>query len=97
MSSAPAETTPTNETIPTPPEPAKQDVEQNKPAADLLVWGLVMWLANPIAILCFIGAANSYSNSGPLTFGFIFAFVGLLGFIMLMVGLHRLISRGDPK
>lgn len=58
-----------------------------------------MWLANLIAIPCFIGAANSYGSSsgGPLMFGFLFAGIGLIGFIMLMAGLHRLISRGDPK
>lgn len=79
---------------------------QPKPAADITVWGIFLMVGGNTAsvIAAYYGFLETIS-SGPFSSGgegygvFIFmtSAVGLTGFIMMLVGVHRFISRTDPK
>lgn len=85
-----------------PSAPGKKPV---KPAADITVWGIVLLLAGQslAAIPTFAGGGLSagwgWAGMDPfLMIGtmFIGAALMLAGLIMLLMGVHRIISRNDP-
>lgn len=76
-----------------------------KPAADVTVWGLALLLVGQ-AVAAFPGFALAGSSTSPawggmdpfLMIGAMFfgACVGLAGLVMVLMGVHRIISRNDP-
>lgn len=76
-----------------------------KPAADITIWGIALLVVGQ-AVAAFPGFAGSGPSAGPgwagmdpfLMIGvmFIGGSLMLAGLIMLLMGIHRIISRNDP-
>ncbi|GAB3519005.1 hypothetical protein [Arthrobacter monumenti] len=80
--------------------------KQLKPAAGITVWGIVLMVGgNTISVFAAYMGFMSMLTAGPFSSGgdgssggvFFGAVVSLIGFIMMLVGIHRFISRTDPK
>lgn len=76
-----------------------------KPAADITAWGLALLVIGQ-AVAAFPGFALAGPSSSSAWGGmdpflmigvmFVGASVGLIGLVMVLMGIHRIISRNDP-